>query len=255
METTRIIAIISQKGGVGKTSLVQNLGAELAERGQRVLMIDFDPQANLTEGWGIDPWEQRPTIYHAMTGDVPTADARITVRPNLDLLPASLNLAGADPHFAGSIDRHIRLQKALRPVEAEYDFILIDGPPSLGFFVNSALMAANEIIIPLQVHGYAFMALDPLMEIVEAAQGMNEGLRITGVVLTMYDRRNNLSATVAEAARERFETLVYQTVIPINVKIAEAPLVGKPVAEYDSNSTGAVAYRELAKEVLDGREG
>jgi chromosome partitioning protein len=247
---TRVVAILSQKGGVGKTSLVQNLSAELARLGQRILMVDFDPQANLTDGWGLDPGDDRPTIYHVMAGQTEARTARVTMREGLDLLTASLDLAGADPHFAGEIDRYYKLRRAVKQIEDEYDFVFIDCPPALGFYTNSALMAATEILIPLQVQAYAYKALDQLLAIVVKARDLNPTLRLSGIVLTMYDQRNRLTGSVEDAARERFKELVFQTAIPVNVRIAEAPLAGQPVGEVEEQSRGAQAYRALAQEVL-----
>lgn len=247
---TRIFAIVSQKGGVGKTSLVQNLGAELAQAGQRTLLVDFDPQGNLTIGWGVDPSEERLIIYDAMNDSKLTATATIHLRPNLDLLPASLDLAGAELAFINAIDRNTKLQKVLASVAAQYDFILIDGPPSLGFFTVNALVAATDILIPLQVHPYAYKAVDQLLEIVQQVYEINSRLRLTGMALTMYDRRNSLTNAIEDAARDRFGDLVYETVIPINVRIAEATLDGISVSEYEASSQGAVAYQKLAEEVL-----
>jgi chromosome partitioning protein len=247
---SKIIAIVSQKGGVGKTSLVQNLGAELAKVGQRVLLVDFDPQSNLTIGWGLDPFEERPTIYQALLSPAQVNNAIIHIRPHLDILPASLDLAGADPQFAGDIDRHLKLRKALLPIQDRYQYIIIDGPPSLGFFTSSAMVAATHILIPLQVHAYAYKALDQLLPIVEKVQELNSKLDIMGIVLTMYDRRNALTDSIERTARNRFEKLVLTTTIPINIKIAEAPLDGVSVSEYAPTSTGAKAYQSLAQEVL-----
>lgn len=247
---TRIIAVVSQKGGVGKTSLVQNLGAELAVAGQRTLLVDYDPQGNLTIGWGLDPVEDRLIVYDAMNNPQLTAEATLGLRPNLDLLPASLDLAGAELAFINAIDRNKKLQKALQPVARQYDYILIDGPPSLGFFTVNALVAATDILIPLQVHPYAYKAVDQLLEIVGQVYEINPHLQLTGIALTMYDRRNSLTNAIEDAARGRFGELVYQTVIPINVRIAEATLDGISVGEYEPSSQGAVAYRHLAEEVL-----
>lgn len=248
---SQTIAVVSQKGGVGKTSLVQNLGAELAKAGRRVLLVDFDPQSNLTEGWGITPSPELGTIYHAMVRLLHVDEVIIRLRERLDLLPATLDLAGADPHFAGELDRYYKLRQCLKPLQADYDYILIDSPPSLGYFVNSALMAATDVMIPLQVHAYAYKALDQLLAIVAKAAEINEGLTVKGIVLTMYDRRNNLTISVESAARERFGALIYQTVIPINVRIAEAPLDGQPVGEAAAMSAGAAAYAALAEEMLN----
>lgn len=247
---TRIMAVVSQKGGVGKTSLVQNLGAELALAGQKTLLVDFDPQGNLSIGWGIDPVEERLIIYDAMNDPNLTAGATIQLRPNLDLLPANLDLAGAELAFINAIDRNKKLQKVLSSVARQYDFILIDGPPSLGFFTVNALVAATDILIPLQVHPYAYKAVDQLLEIVGQVYEINPNLQLTGMTLTMYDRRNSLTNAIEDAARGRFGDLIYQTVIPINVRIAEATLDGISVGEYEPGSQGAIAYQQLAEEVL-----
>ena len=248
---TRIMAVVSQKGGVGKTSLVQNLGAELALAGQRTLLVDFDPQGNLSIGWGIDPVEERLIIYDAMNDPKVTANATLRLRPNLDILPANLDLAGAELAFINSIDRNTKLQKALAPIARQYDFILIDGPPSLGFFTVNALVAATDILIPLQVHPYAYKAIDQLLDIVGQVYEINPNLQLTGMTLTMYDRRNSLTNAIEDAARDRFGELVYETVIPINVRIAEATLDGISVGEYEPGSQGALAYQRLAEEVLN----
>lgn len=248
---SRIVAVVSQKGGVGKTSLVQNLGAELAHAGQRTLLVDFDPQSNLTTGWGIDPGEPRRTVYDAMTAPESAAAAVLRLRPDLDLIPANLDLAGAELAFINAIDRNNKLRKALRPLAADYDAVLIDGPPSLGFFTVNALAAADEIIIPLQVHPYAYKAMEQLLTIVEQVREINPELQLTGIVLTMYDRRNSLTAAIEETARQRFNSLLFDTVIPINVRIAEATLDGVSVREYEASSSGALAYEALATEVID----
>ena len=248
---TRSVAIVSQKGGVGKTSLVQNLGAELAQAGQQVLLVDFDPQSNLTTGWGIDPGELPTTIYDAMTTPATADESIINVRPNLDLIPASLDLAGAELAFINAIDRNNKLSKALEPITHFYDFILIDGPPSLGFFTVNALVAATEFIIPLQVHPYAYKAINQLLDIVDQVKEINPRLQLTGITLTMYDQRNSLTDAIEDAARQRFGDLVFHTVIPINVRIPEATLDGLSVSEYEATSSGARAYRELAMEVID----
>ncbi len=248
---TRIFAVVSQKGGVGKTSLVQNLGAELARAQNNVLLVDLDPQSNLTTGWGLDPGEAPATVYDAMSQPEGAAQAIVNVRPGLDLLPANLDLAGAELAFINAIDRNTRLRKALQPVAGRYDVVLVDGPPSLGFFTVNALAAAGEMLIPLQVHPYAYKALDQLLSIVQQVQEINPHLRLTGIVLTMYDRRNSLTAAIEDAARSRFGDLVFQTVIPINVRVAEATLDGLSVGEYEAMSAGAIAYEALAREVMN----
>lgn len=248
---TRIFAVVSQKGGVGKTSLVQNLGAELARAGHRVLLVDFDPQSNLTTGWGLDPGIAPGTVYDAMSQPEEAEETIVNLRQGLDLIPANLDLAGAELAFINAIDRNTRLRKALQPVIDDYDIVLVDGPPSLGFFTVNALAAANEIVIPLQVHPYAYKAVDQLLTIVQQVQEINPDLRLTGIALTMYDRRNSLTAAIEDAARQRFGELVFQTVIPINVRVAEATLDGISVGEYEAMSAGAQAYEALAKEVME----
>ena len=248
---TRVVAICSQKGGVGKTSLTQNLGSELARAGQRVLVVDFDPQSNLTSGWGLDPVDERPTVYTAMLNPAQAAASVVHHRPNMDLLPANLDLSGAELQFLAAVDRNTKLKKALASLKNDYDFILIDGPPSLGFFTVNALTAATELMIPLQAQVYAYRALDQLLDIVAQVQELNPVLTLSSIVLTMYDVRNSLTASVEEQARRRFGDLVLQAVIPVNVRIAEAPLDGVSVREYEETSTGSVAYQSLAKEILD----
>lgn len=246
-----IFAIVSQKGGVGKTSLTQNLGAELARAGQRVLVVDFDPQSNLTSGWGLDPGQDRPTVYTAMLRPDQAAACVIQHRPGLDILPANLDLAGAELQFAGAVDRNIKLQEALEPLLPSYDYVLIDGQPSLGFFTVNALAAANAALIPLQCQVYAYKAIDQLLNIIDQVRKLHPPLYIAGIVLTMYDVRNSLTLSVEKTARERFGDFVLRTQIPVNVRIAEAPIEGLSVGEYESDSRGALAYRQLAKEVLD----
>ena len=245
------VAIASQKGGVGKTSLTQNLGAELARAGQKVLVVDFDPQSNLTSGWGLDPGEERPTVYTAMLDPEQSQECVLAHRPSLDVLPANLDLAGAELQFLAAVDRNTKLKKALRPLQDNYDYILIDGPPSLGFFTVNTLVAADTVIVPLQCQVYAYKAIGELLAIIQQVQEINSALHLSGIVLTMYDVRNSLTFSVEETARKRFGDLVMKTVIPVNVRIAEAPLDGVSVGEYAPSSKGAVAYRQLAQEVLD----
>lgn len=247
---TEIYSVVSQKGGVGKSSLVQNLGAELALLGRRVLLVDFDPQSNLTTGWGLDPLALRYTIYDALGQPELSADTIVPLRPNLDLLPANLDLAGAELAYINAIDRNNKLRKALQPVAAAYDLILIDGPPSLGFFTVNALVAATHFLVPLQVHPYAYKAIDQLLAIVEQVREINTRLDLLGIVLTMHDRRNSLTGVIEDAVRQRFADYVFETKIPINVRIPEATLDGVSVGEYEPMSSGAMAYRALAEEIV-----
>ncbi len=250
----KIFAVASQKGGVGKTSLVQNVGFELAKTGKRVLMIDFDPQSNLTFGFGLAPEELDKTIYTALLEPKKTASTIKNIRKNLDLIPASLDLAGAELAFAGAIlDGYSKLRDVIRQI-AGYDFVIIDCPPTLGFFTINALAAATDVLIPLQTHAYAYKAIDQLLPIIDQVrERANSKLRLAGIVLTMFDVRNNLSIVVADQARGRFNGLVFENVVPINVRVAEAPLDGKAVAEIDAESRGSRAYRAIAKEVLNGK--
>lgn len=245
---TQIVAVISHKGGTGKTSLVQNLAHELAQE-RRVLAVDLDPQSNLTIGSGLDLLQERATVLDAMNRpqEIPGA---IVSTDSYDLLPADLDLALADQHFAGHYDRNDKLKDALEQVADRYDLILIDGPPNLGFFAFNALTAATHALVPLQCQPYAFRALDGTLQLIELVRKGNRELHLQAIVLTMYDRRVTLTASVEAAARQRFGPLVPQTVIPVNVAIAEATLDGVPVAVYDPRSTGAAAYRELAKELF-----
>jgi chromosome partitioning protein len=246
----RIIAIVSQKGGVGKTSLVQNLGSELALAGIKVLIVDFDPQSNLTTGWGFDPGANRNTIYDCLADSSITKEAILPVRNNLDLISANLDLAAAEMAYINAIDRNTRLRKALGTVSNDYDVIMIDSPPSLGFFTVNALSAATDYMIPLQVHPYAYKATDQLLAIVDQVKEINPNLQLMGMVLTMYDKRNSLTDAIEAAARNQFGEAVFNSVIPINVRIPEATLDGVSVGEYEQNSSGAIAYRNLAQEVI-----
>ncbi len=251
---TRTIAVVSHKGGTGKTSLAQNLGHEFSQAKQRTLLVDFDPQSTLTIGCGLDPGADRPTIYHAMT--TPNETPNIVIRlPYYDIMPSNLDLAYAEQEFAGHFDRNDKLKDALAPVRDRYDVILIDSPPSLGFFAFNALMAATEAVIPLQVQPYAYRMLDSTLRLIELVRKGNPTLKLTSIVLTLYDRRVTLTKSVEDAARTDHGTLVAQSVIPTNISIAEATLEGTPVAVYDPTSTGAQSYRELAQELMtDGEE-
>jgi len=245
-----VIALAMQKGGVGKTTTALSLGVALAERGRRVLLIDIDPQANLTQGLGIDPSELEYSVYEVLLN--PEQGAAFATRPTdagVDLVPASLALAGAELELAGKVGRELLLRKALRATRSAYDYVLIDPPPSLGIFSLNALAAADVVLVPLQLHAYALKAMPQLEATIELVTEINPGLAIGGILCTLADRQTNLRQGVEQQTRERYGELVYNTVIPMNVKLAEAPTTGTPISKYAPTSSGALAYAALAAEL------
>ena len=248
----RIIAIANQKGGVGKTTTSINLSAALSEKGKRVLLIDLDPQGNSTSGLGVDKNEQN-TIYHLLVDDL---DIRSCIRKNtwktLDLLPSTVNLAGAEIEML-DIPRHeFILKTKLHEIEDEYDYVIIDCPPSLNLLTVNALTSADSVLVPIQCEFYAMEGLTQLMYTVQLVQKkLNPSLRMEGVVFTMFDVRTNLSQQVVDSVKQYLKDKVYETIIPRNVRLAEAPSHGMPILEYDSRSAGAYAYRRLAEEVIN----
>lgn len=252
----RIMAITNQKGGVGKTTTAVNLGAALAQRGRRVLLVDVDPQGNTTSGLGVDKGALQHCIYDALVGSMPAESVLVrTSVPGLDLLPATLRLAGAEVELVSALARERRLLRALEPLAGRYDFVLMDCPPSLGLLTMNALTAAQGVLVPIQCEFYALEGLGQLVQVVEMVrEHLNPALALQGVLLTLHDARLNLSEQVAEEVRNHFGPLVYGTVIPRNVKLAEAPSFGQPVTEYDAGSKGAQAYLELAREVDQDEE-
>jgi chromosome partitioning protein len=248
----RILAIVNQKGGVGKTTTAVNLATALAAVKKRVLLIDFDPQGNASTGLGISRQNRRVTSYDVLLADVSVMEAAIaTPIPLLSLVPSSVDLSGAEIELVEVSGREFRLRKALDGIAGAYDYVLIDCPPSLGLLTLNALVAAHAVLVPLQCEFYALEGLSHLVRTVERVKrSLNPNLEIQGVVLTMFDKRNNLSDLVAADVRGHFGDKVYDTVIPRNVRISEAPSHGKPVLIYDFRSAGAQAYIHLASEVL-----
>ena len=245
----RIIAVVNQKGGVGKTTTAVNLAAALTEQGLRVLVCDFDPQANATSGFGIDKRKVSHTSYDMIIGEAAPADCVVSTR-FADVIPSAADLAGAAVELIGMDRREQQLKKGLNALRDKYDVIFIDCPPSLEMLTLNGLCAADGILIPVQCEYYALEGLSDLMATLRSVKRrLNQSLDIFGVVLTMFDGRTNFSTQVAQEVRRHFPGKVFTTAIPRNVRLAEAPSHGLPVGAYDRSSRGAVAYRELAEEV------
>ncbi len=249
----RVIAIANQKGGVGKTTTSINLSACIAEKGKKVLAVDIDPQGNTTSGMGIDKTGNRNTIYQVVIGECSMEDAIIKkVYENLDLVSSDVNLAGAEIDLIGIEDREYILKNQIEKVKDNYDFIIIDCPPSLTMLTVNAMTAADTVLVPIQCEYYALEGLSQLIHSIKLVKKkLNPTLEIEGVVFTMYDARTNLSLQVVENVKENLKQSVYKTVIPRNVRLAEAPSHGLPINVYDSKSAGAESYRMLAEEVIN----
>ncbi|MCB2054087.1 MAG: ParA family protein [Geminicoccaceae bacterium] len=248
----RVLAIANQKGGVGKTTTAINLGTALAAAGRRVLLLDFDPQGNASTGLGVDRNDRRITSYQVILGQATLAEAVMATRvPKLDIVASNVDLSAAEVELVGDARRNFRLRQVLAGFQGGYDDILVDCPPSLGVLTINALTAAHAVLVPLQCEFFALEGLSMLLRTIEKVRRtLNPMLRMQGIVLTMYDRRNNLSQQVATDVRSFMGDRVYKTIIPRNVRVSEAPSHGQPVLLYDVRSQGAKAYAHLAGEIL-----
>jgi len=254
MVLPRVIAIANQKGGVGKTTTAVNLGAALAELDFRVLVVDLDPQGNATTGLGLNPRDLSGSIYDVLLNDASVEDAvEPTSIKNLFVVPATIDLAGAEIELVPQISRELKLKRALDIIRDQYDLVLIDCPPSLGLLTVNGLAASDDVIVPIQCEYYALEGLGQLLRNVSLVQAnLNPDLDVRGIILTMYDARTKLADQVVNEVREYFGNRVYSTVVPRTVRLSEAPSFGQPIIVFDAASRGAKAYRDLAKEVSSG---
>lgn len=248
----KIIAIANQKGGVGKTTTSVNLGACLAYAGKKVLVVDIDPQGNATSGIGVEKADVQQCIYDVIVEDVEAREVIVPTKiENLYAIPATISLAGAEIELVPTISREVRLKRALEPIKADYDYIIIDCPPSLGLLTINALTASDTVLIPVQCEYYALEGLSQLLNTVRLVQKhLNTDLMIEGVLLTMLDARTNLGIQVIDEVKKYFQDKVYKTIIPRNIRLSEAPSHGEPIIIYDPRSRGAEVYLDLAKEVI-----
>lgn len=248
----RIIAIANQKGGVGKTTTSINLSACLAEAGKKVLVVDIDPQGNATSGLGVEKNELENTIYELFVGECELSDCLIeNVLDNLSVLPSNVNLSGAEIDLIGIEKREFLLKKYITPIRDNYDFIIIDCPPSLNILTVNAMTTADTVLVPIQCEYYALEGLTQLIHTINLVKKkLNPLLELEGVVFTMYDSRTNLSLQVVENVKDNLKQNIYKTIIPRNIRLAEAPSHGLPINKYDTKSSGAESYRMLADEVM-----
>ncbi|MGI5892019.1 MAG: ParA family protein [Bacillota bacterium] len=253
---TKVVAVVNQKGGVAKTTTVVNLSSYLAKEGKKMLLVDMDPQGNATSGVGIDRRKVKYCVYDVLINGAPAESVILTSQfENLDILPATIQLAGAEIELVSAISRESKLKKALKPLKGRYDYMLLDCPPSLGLLTLNALTAADSIIVPLQCEYYALEGVSQLMNTFELVKRhLNSTLALEGVLLTMYDARTNLSAQVAEEVKEYFAEKVFDAIIPRSIRLSEAPSHGLPICYYDPKSKGAEYYQQLAYEFLARQE-
>ena len=249
----RVIAVANQKGGVGKSTTAINLSACLAEKEKKVLTIDMDPQGNTTSGLGVDKNNVENTLYELLLGEAETKDTIVKdVVENVDLIPSNVNLSGAEIELIGVDEKEYILKKIIDKVRRKYDYIIIDCPPSLNLLTINALTAANTVLVPIQCEYYALEGLSQLIHTIDLVKDrLNKKLVMEGVVFTMYDARTNLSLQVVENVKDNLQQNIYKTIIPRNVRLAEAPSYGQPITIYDPRSTGAESYRLLAEEVIN----
>lgn len=255
--SAKVYCFVNQKGGVAKTTTTINLAAYLAATGRRVLIIDTDAQGNATTSLGLDPRETKVSIYDVLTNDMPAQQAiTLTERVGLDIIPATPDLAGAEVELARVMARERLLERALRSVLDQYDYIFIDDPPSLGLLTLNGLTAADGVVIPVQCEYLALEGLSLLLNTIQQVRDvLNDDLAITGVLLTMYDSRTNLGQQVVKEVQEYFPNEVFRTIIPRSVRLSEAPSYGQPILSYAPSSTGALAYQALAQEFIERVEG
>jgi chromosome partitioning protein len=252
MMSAMIIAVTNQKGGVGKTTTAVNLSACLANLGKNLLLIDIDPQGNATSGVGLDKKKIKTCIYDALINDLPVEKVLYSCSiDNLSVIPATIQLAGAEIELVPTLSREVRLKSILKTIRDKFDYIIIDCPPSLGLLTVNSLTAADCVLVPIQCEYYALEGLGQLVNTINLVKKhLNSRLRIGGVLLTMFDTRTNLSSQVAEEVKKYFGEIVFKTVIPRNVRLSEAPSYGKSIIDYDPRSKGAEVYKKLAEEVL-----
>lgn len=249
----KLIAVANQKGGVGKTTSVLNICGYLARLGKKTLIVDIDPQGNASSGIGVDAYQDEKTIYQVLIGDISAMEAiRPTNVENLSILPANVHLSGIEVDLLQEEEREYKLKEAIATIKDRYDYILIDSPPNLGILTLNSLCAADSVLIPLQTEYYALEGLSQLMKVIQLVQNsLNPSLELEGVILTMFDGRTSLANQVVEDVRSHFQDKVYETVIPRNVRLSEAPSFGQYIGEYAPDSTGGKAYEALAGEVVN----